>query len=170
MMIRLKYKDLEFPQNPAAVTVKWEKDISERSLLSAGSAVEEIAQKAAKITASGKLFGKDGKKTAAALSALYHDPGAGPLMLPDGTFFYAYFSSLSIKENAAEDSVSYELGFTEEKSGRTYKRTRTFVFAKAGENCFDIAAANCVKTESIMELNGFKTPFDLQEGQRVRIR
>lgn len=62
MMIRLKYKELEFPQNPAAVTVKWAKDISERSLLSAGSAVEEIAQKAAKITASGKLFGKDGKK------------------------------------------------------------------------------------------------------------
>ena len=87
MMIRLKYKELEFPQNPAAVTVKWAKDISERSLLSAGSAVEEIAQKAAKITASGKLFGKDGKKTAAALSALYHDPGAGPLMLPAGTFF-----------------------------------------------------------------------------------
>lgn len=170
MMIRLKYKDFEFLQNPAEISVEKSKDISERSLLSAGSAVEEIAEKAAKITICGRFYGAQSAEAAAKLTALHDDTGAGPLVLPDGEFFSAYFSSLLIKQNAAENSVEYELGFTEEKSGRNYKKRRRYVFAESGENCFDIAAANSVKLEKIMELNGFKTPFDLQEGQRVRIR
>ncbi len=170
MMIRLKYKDFEFPQNPAAISVEKSKDISERSLPSAGSAVEEIAEKAAKITVSGKFYGRQSDEAAAKLTALHDDPGAGALILPDGEFFSAYFSYIRINRNAAENSVEYELGFTENICGKTYKRKRMFVFAESGENCFDIAAANSVKIEKIMELNGFKTPFELSEGQRVRIK
>lgn len=170
MMIRLKYKDFEFEQNPAEISVEKSKDISERSLPSAGSAVEEIAQKAAGITVNGRFYGAGSAETAAKLSALYDDGGAGPLILPDGRFFSAYFTSIYLKQNAAENSVEYKLCFTEESGGGCYKMQRRFVFAKSGENCFDIAYANSVKLEDIIELNGFKTPFDLQEGQRVRIR
>lgn len=170
MMIRLKYKDFEFEQNPAEISVEKSKDISERSLLSAGSAVEEIAQKAAQITVSGNFYGADSGKNAAKLAALYEDDGAGELILPDGRFFKAYFTSLSLNQNAAQNSVQYKLGFTEENGGGCYKRQRSYVFAKADENCFDIAHANSVKLEDIMKLNNLKTPFDVQEGQKVRIR
>ena len=54
-MIRFKYKDFEFPQNPAQIRVERSKEISERSLPSAGSAVEEIAQRAVRITGSGRF-------------------------------------------------------------------------------------------------------------------
>lgn len=170
MMIRLAYKDFEFPQNPAEISVEKSKDISERSLLSAGSAVEEISRKAAHITVSGRFYGEQSAVSAAKLAALYEDTGAGPLILPDGEFFSAYFSSLSLRQNAAENSIQYNIGFTAEKSAKNYKKQRSFVFAENGENCFDIAASNSVKLEKIMELNGFKTPFDITEGQRVRIR
>lgn len=170
MMIKFKYKDLEFLQNPASISVEKSKDISERSLPSAGSAVEEIAKKAAKIIVSGRFFGTEKEEIAAKLAALYDDPGAGPLMLPDGAFFSAYFSFLRIKRNASENSIDYEMEFTEETNSKEYKKMRCFVFAQSGQNCFDIAAANNVMIEDIMELNGFKTPFDVTEGQRVRIR
>lgn len=170
MMIRLKYKDFEFEQNPAEISVEKSKNISERSLPSAGSAVEEIAQNAASITVSGRFYGVGSAQTAAKLAALYDDEGAGPLFLPDGRFFSAYFSSFYTNLNAAENSVEYKLVFKEESGGASYKKERSFVFAKDGENCFDIAYANSVKLEDIIELNGFKTPFDVQEGQRVRIR
>lgn len=170
MMIKLKYKDFEFEQNPAEISVEKSKEISERSLLSAGSAVEEIAQKAARITVNGRFYGAHSGENAAKLAALYEDDGAGELTLPDGRYFKAYFTSLSLNQNAAENSAQYKLCFTEESPGNCYKRLRSYVFAKADENCFDIAYANSVKLEDIIELNGFKTPFDVQEGQKVRIR
>ena len=170
MMIRLKYKDFEFPQNPAEISVEKSKEISERSLLSAGSAVEEIAQTAAKITASGRFFGSAARSAAARLSALYDDSGAGELYLPDGEYYRAYFTDLQLKQNAAEGAVEYSVSFVQDKGGGCYRAGRSFVFAKDGENCFDIAYANQVPVEDIIELNGFKTPFEPQEGQPVRIR
>lgn len=60
--------------------------------------------------------------------------------------------------------------FLKRKAAEPAIKRAQFRFAKDGENCFDIAYANSVKLEDIIELNGFKTPFDVQEGQRVRIR
>ncbi len=170
MMIRFKYKDFEFPQNPAQIRVERSKEISERSLPSAGSAVEEIAQRAVRITVSGRFYGDEASAAAARLSALYDDSGAGELYLPNGEYYSAYFTELDLRQNAAESAVEYSLSFTQEKSGGCYRARRNFVFVKNGENCFDIANATGAAVEDIVKRNGFKTPFDLQEGQRVKIR
>lgn len=133
MMIRLKYKDFEFEQNPAEISVEKSKNISERSLPSAGSAVEEIAQNAASITVSGRFYGAGSAQTAAKLAALYHDEGAGPLFLPDGRFFSAYFSSLYTNLNAAENSVEYKLVFKEESGGAAIKKSAVSFLQKTGK-------------------------------------
>ena len=170
-MIRLKYKDFEFLRNPSVISVEQSKKLSERTLpFSAGSAVDEIALRPARISFSGSFYGSGASAAAARLAALYNDGGAGELFLPAGEYFVAFLSDMRLEFDAQKNALEYSLKFTESGSGKPYKRKRRCVFARAGQNCFDIAFENGVSVDDVVRLNDLETPFSVEEGQAVRIR
>lgn len=169
MFIKLKYKAFEFPENPAEISIDKSKNISARSLPGSGSAVEEVSRGAAVIRISGGFYGADRELSASRLCALHDEYGAGPLYLPGGEFFYAFFSALKLIRNAAECRIDYELVFTEDERYKKARAKRDCTVAAGGENAFDIAARCGCTVEHIVEKNSLKTPFDIIEGQRLKI-
>ncbi len=169
MLIGFTYKNFTLPENPEDISINKSKNINTRSLPGAGSAVDEISGNAAVINVSGRLYGEDREVLAAKLSALHDEYGAGALYLPGGEFFYAYFSQLKLKRNAAQSCIFYELIFVEDEIHKNALAQPDSVIALSGENAFDIASRCGVPVERIVEKNSLKTPFDIEEGQRLTI-
>ena len=168
-LIKMKYKDFEFEKNPQSVEVAKAKKISRRTVFTKGSSVSEIADNAAVITAKGMLYGENAPQLADELERLHDKRGSGMLLLPCGSCYDAYFSSLKLESNAQEGYISYSLEFVENENHRLPCVDFGYTYALKGENAFDIAGRCSVTVESIMKNNDIKTPFDIEEGERLVI-
>lgn len=168
-LIKMKYKDFEFEKNPQSVEIAKTKKISRRAVFSKGDSVCEISGNAAVITAKGRLYGDDAQLIADELKRLHDKRGSGMLLLPCGSCYDAYFSSLELKSGAQEGYIDYSLEFIENENHRLPSVDFGFTYALEGENAFDIANRCSVAVESIMKNNDLKTPFDIKEGERLVI-
>ena len=168
--VKMKFKDFEFPSNPAVIKTELSANVREEPLFQSNSAVYNISRNATVISGEGCLWGEERYTASALLKKLQSGSGAGWLFLPDGSCFNAYFTSLTIKEDAKKGCVSYAFSFTENCSHGKEEYDFGFTLALKNENMFDIAHRCGVAVETLMRLNDFKTPFSIKEGDKVVLR
>lgn len=166
-LLKMRFKDYVFPSNPAGIEILCSKSISESSLINGDFNASENSKNASVIKAEGAFFGEAAQEQLKCLSRLFNEGGEGWLFLPDGRCFQAYFKSLKTSESADKSSISYSLTFVEKSAGRTEDYLFGYTFAQSGENAFDIAARCKISIEDLMDCNCIKTPFDIEEGDRI---
>lgn len=166
-MMKMKFKDFEFPSNPLFVKTEMAQRINESPVISGESHVFRIADRATVIKADGCFWGEDGADASLKLKILMKSRKPGWLFLPDGSCYNAYLSSLDIKEDAKKNAVSYSLSFLEKSPGKSGNYAFAFTYAEENENLFDIAFRCDKKIEDIMRLNDFSNPFAVQKGDKV---
>lgn len=167
---KMKFKDFEFDVNPEKIKTEHSSNISQNPLFGSDSAVYNISRNASVISGEGSFWGEGAAEFSRELKRIREEPDAGWLFLPDGSCFNAFFSFLSITEEAKKDCVSYSFTFTENCNHRKSSYDFGFTYAESGENMFDVAYRSGVSIEKLMELNNFKTPFDIKEGDRVVLK
>lgn len=165
----MRYKGFEFPMNPSVIETKYSGNIKETPLLESDSAVEAASINAAVISGEGSFFGEDAFAFAAELERLSASAESGWLFLPGGGCFDAYLKELTVKTDAKKNEVFYTFKFIENCSHRKNELRLDFVTARDGENLFDIAYRCKAPLEKIMELNDFKSPFDIKAGDKVML-
>lgn len=169
-LMKMKYKDFEFPLNPSVIKVKHSRNISEKSLFDSDSAVYNISKNASVISGEGSFFGEKAFEYAGELEKINKESSSGWLFLPNGSCFDAYFKELTIKSDAKKNDVFYTFTFIENCNHKKNEREIEFVYAKEGENLFDVAYRCGISLETILELNNFKNPFDISVGDKVVLK
>lgn len=166
-MVKMKFKDFEFPSNPLFIKTEMANKINKRSVLSGESKAFYISGNSAVIKADGCFWGKDGADASLRLKAMMESRKAGWLFLPDGSCFNAYMFLLDIKEDAKKSCISHSISFVEKSHCRNDEYNFGFTYADDNENMFDIAFRCDISIEKLMELNDFSNPFSVKKGDRV---
>lgn len=166
-MIKMKFKDFEFPNNPLFIKTEMAQKISESLILSGESTVCSTAEKATVIQADGCFWGDDGADASLKLKMLMKSRKPGWLFLPDGSCFNAFLSSLDIKEDAKKSCISYSVSFIEKCPNKKGGYDFGFTYAQENENMFDIAFRCDKSIEMLMKLNDFSNPFSVKKGDKV---
>lgn len=166
-MVKMKFKDFEFPNNPLFIKTEMAQRINERSVLSGESKVFPVSDRAAVIKADGCFWGEDGSDASLKLKILMKSRKPGWLFLPDGSCCNVYLSSLDIQEDAKKSCISYSISFIEKCNGKKSEYDFGFTYAEENETMFDIAFRCDKSIERLMELNDFSTPFSVKKGDKV---
>ena len=169
-MMKMKYKNFEFPSNPSIMNIKLSENVVEKPLFGGDSAVYGVSHNAARISGEGCFWGKDSIVFSRELKALQKNSSSGWLFLPDGSCYNAFFTALTIKEDARAGCVSYTFSFTENCNHKKDEYDFGFTYALENENMFDIAHRCNTKIEKLMQLNNIETPFSINAGDKVVLR
>lgn len=169
-LMKMKYKNFEFPLNPYVIKVNHSRNIAENPILDSDSAAYNISKNASVISGEGCFFGEKAFYFASELERLSKSDSSGWLFTPNGNCFNAYFKELTIKSDAKRNEVFYSFTFIENCNHNKVKREIDFVYAKKDENLFDIAHRCKVPIEKLLELNNRKNPFDISTGDKVVLK
>lgn len=166
-MVKMKFKDFEFPNNPLFIKTEMSHRIIENPIINGESAVFSVSEKAAVIKADGCFWDKDGADASFKLKTMIKSRKPGWLFLPDGSCYNAFLFSLDIREDAKKNCVSYSIAFIENYPNKKNEYNFGFTFAEDNENMFDIAFRCDKSIESLMKLNDFSSPFSVKKGDKV---
>lgn len=169
-MIKMKFKDFEFPANPAVIKTELSENISEKPIFDNGSAVYNISHNAARICCIGSFWGDERSMFAQQLKMLHDSSTAGWLFLPDGSCWRAFLSELVFTDDAKKNCVSYSVSFIEENSSKADQYDFGFTYALENENMFDIAFRCGKSIEALMQLNDYENPFCVKNGDKVVLK
>ncbi|MCD7797420.1 MAG: LysM peptidoglycan-binding domain-containing protein [Clostridiales bacterium] len=78
-------------------------------------------------------------------------------------------SEFTYELDSRKQGASYTFSFIEDCSHTTANKKFMFSYAFGSENAFDITYRCGVAVDDIMRLNNIKTPFDITEGERLRL-
>ena len=168
--MKMRYKDFEFPSNPAVIKTELSNNVREDPLFGRDSAVYNVSRNAAVISGEGSLWDTDRITVATELKQLHKRGGAGWLFLPDGSCYNAFFTLLTISEDAKKGCITYAFSFTENCDHTETEYDFGYTYAKENENMFDIAFRCNTQIEKLMGLNDFETPFSVNAGDRVVLK
>ncbi len=168
--MRLKYKNFEFPANPASIEFLSSSNCCSKPVFDENSAVENISVNPVKITGEGEFFADSAQEYCSYLQNLLKSKKSGWLFVPSAPPVKAYFTEFKFSKNTKRNSILYFFEFTEDCSGRKAERLFKYTYAEKNENAFEIANRCDVSVNEIMRLNDFKSPFDIPQGSRVAIR
>ena len=169
-MVKMKFKDFEFPNNPLFIKTELAQRIKENPVLSGKSNVYHLSERAAVITADGCFWNDDGADASFKLKMLIKSRKPGWLFLPDGSCYNAYLSSVDIKEDAKKSCISYSISFVEKCPVKNSEYDFGFTYAEENENMYDIAFRCDKSIEKLMEINSFPNPFSVKKGDKVVIQ
>lgn len=169
-MLKMTYKGFKFLSNPEVIDVTLSANVREKPLFGSDSAVSNVSRNAAVISGEGHFWGKDALSASRELKRLQRSSSSGWLFLPDGSCYDAFFSSLTIKEEAQRDCISYSFKFIENCRHTSDDYDFGFTYAEEGENMFDISNRCTVEIETLMRLNNYKTPFSIKAGDKVVLK
>ncbi len=169
-LMKMKYKDFEFPLNPSVIKVKHSRNITENPIIDSDSAVYNISKNASVISGEGSFFGEKAFHYASELERLSKSNSSGWLFTPNGGCFNAYLKEVTIKSDAKRNEVFYTFTFIENCNHKKNQKDIEFVYARKDENLFDIAHRCDVPIEKLLELNNRKNPFDISAGDKVVLR
>lgn len=166
-MIKMKYKDFEFPSNPAVVKTELSENINEKPVLWGAGVVFNMSHNAAKICCEGSFWGSERSISAQRLKILRSRGTPGWLFLPDGSCYYAFLSLLELRDDAKKNCISYSVSFIEAQGVKNGEYNFGFTYAQENENMFDISFRCSVPIEKLMQINHFENPFCVKNGDRV---
>lgn len=166
----MKYKGYEFPQTPSKIEILSNTNVKKSPVFDGRSVVENVSVNPIIVKCSGEFFGKEGRECRDMLSYFLKQSEAGWLFAPELSPIMAFFTAFSYSKGADKNSISYSLEFTECCDSTRGLAVIDYTVCRAGENVFDIANRCSVGEDEIMRLNSFISPFDINEGDTVKIR
>ena len=169
-MIKMRYKDFEFDQNPAQIKVASAGIQAVHPVTGAVSVVDGICRKPTVVSGKGSFFGTDAVCRALLLRELLFSQESGWLFVPSAPPMRAFFTDFTSECNTQKNCVLYTFAFTEDCSERKEKFDFGYTVAEAEENAFDIANRTGVSVDAIMRCNSYPTPFDVQKGDQVMLQ
>lgn len=167
---KMKFKGFSFDVNPDFIEVCRKRSIKEKVLLGGKTKVESGALCPSVIKGSGCFYGDTAYERLALLEMLHQTGGAGWLFLPQGSAYKALFKELTVSFNSAKNRYDYSFVFVECPSDKKAQYDFRFTAADDNENLFHIAHRCRVPVERLLELNDYKTPFDVKTGDRVVLK
>lgn len=168
--MRMKYKDFEFPSNPAEIEIISSSSYSNKSELNGGSIVENLSVNPTVVCGNGEFYGEGSEAYCARLQNMLKDRASGWLFVPSAPPVKAFFTEFKFGKSNKKNAVSYSFKFTEDCIEKEARVKPEYITACEGDNAFEIANRFSVSVNDIMRLNDFKTPFDISEGDGVVLR
>ncbi len=168
--MRMRYRELDFINNPSQWEVKSSQAVKASPARSGRSAVRGAVKNPCVISGSGKVYSEEGEDWCARMSCYSDDGKSGWLFTPLHTPFEAFLTSFSYKKSSGSEAFIYSFEFTEKCDGRGYEAPLDCTVARSGENAFDIAHRCGISVDRLEELNSFIPPFEISEGECIRIR
>lgn len=165
--MRMRYKNFEFPSNPSEIEILSSSACSSKSEIQGGSIVENVSVNPTVVSGSGEFYGEGSEEYCARLQNMLRDRESGWLFAPSAPPIKAFFTEFKFGRNNKKNSVSYTFCFTEDCTNKKAYIPPESITACEGDNAFEIANRFGVSVNDIMRLNDFKTPFDINKGDRV---
>ena len=166
----MKYKDYEFPQTPSKIEILSNTNVSKSPVFDGNSVVENVSVNPVTVKCTGEFFGKEGRECCDMIQNLLKQSDAGWLFAPELSPVKAFLTSFSYSKGVDKNSISYVLEFTECCDSSKGTAVINYTVCRAGENAFDIANRCSIDVETVMKLNDFISPFDINEGDKVMIK
>lgn len=168
--IKMSYRGFCFNANPKTVKAVMKKETEVTLFPFKHGRCREGAQAPITVEGSGSFFGENARAQAQALLSVFKRRGAAYLFSPVLFPIKAVFTSLEFSLDAPKNRIDYRFSFVQESSEKSGSFDFGYTLAEKGENLFDISSRTGVSIESIIDLNGFETPFSVKEGNRVWLR
>lgn len=168
--MKMKFRDFTFPSNPSVIKSTLSSNYNSEPVLGFNSVVENISVNPTVITGNGEFFGDGALEACTYLQRLLREKTSGWLIAPAISPLKAFLTDFEWEKNSKNKSCVYSFKFVEECGEKQEREKMSFVNARQGQNAFDIAYENGVSVDDIMRLNQLKTPFDIQENDRVVLR
>lgn len=167
--IRLQFKDYIFPANPYSVKICGAKTLCDQKAPGWRTTTQEICAEPLAVTVQGELYGKDAREQMHTMLALQRERGSGELCIPYDDSRRVFFEELTFTIAADGEKITYTAVFREDMQTQKKICAITQTTVMDGENLFDIAARCGVALEALIERNGLRSPFDITEGQVIRL-
>ena len=168
--VKMSYGGFTFNANPSSIKTELSKEIVSAVIPFKKSKTGVISKKPATVSGSGSFCGSGAREQAQRLLAVYKKEGADYLFTPVSEPVKAFFTSLVFSVNADKERIDYTFTFTQEESAEKGVCDFGYTVAEKGENLFDISFRTETPLERIVDLNGFKNPFCVREGDRVWLK
>ena len=168
--IKLTYRDYVFPINPKKIEMLSDTKINTTSIFNENSIVENISVNPIVIKCSGELFDEEGRECCDKMQLYMKEQLSGWLFAPEIAPIEAFLTSFSYSKGASNNSISYEIVFTEKCNDKRIRTDIEYTVCKNSENMFEIANLYGISVEQLMKLNNIASPFELQKGDKVVLR
>ncbi len=168
--MNVKYKNFVFPSNPQKIKCDGSSNSHISPIPHKSSAVENVSSNPVKISGSGSFAAALARESCSILMHLLRSKKSGWLFVPGIAPIRAFFTEFIYEVNSKSGICEYSFEFIEDCSNTLERAELSYVTANEGENAFDIAFDNSVSVDDIMALNNLKTPFDINEGDRVALK
>lgn len=168
--IKLTYRDYVFPTNPKKIEMISDTNINTTSIYKENSIVENISVKPVVIKCSGELFEDEGRECCDKMQLYLKEQLSGWLFAPEISPIEAFLTSFSYTKGASNNSILYEMVFTENCNDKKTRADIDYTVCKNSENMFEIANMYDVHVETLMKLNNIASPFELKKGDKVVLR
>lgn len=166
----MKFKNFQWPQNPAELHVARERDIRELRMPFLGGTLQDYGRKKRVVTGAGEFNGSRCLSSYQQLESLFAAGGSGLLSLPGAEPFMATLVSLEKIERSLPNCIAYRFVFWEDQSAAAaIEMTKhSFHICEKNEDLWQIATANGTTVEKLTALNPqIPWPNQLEEGERV---
>lgn len=165
--MKMKFGDFEFPSNPAYLEIISSTNVSSKPVFNENSRVENVSVNPSVVKGNGEFYGDDAEESCSFLQHMLRQKLPAVLFLPSESSLNAYLSEFCFSKSADKSSVCYSFVFTENCNDKKESCDLGFTCAEENDNAFKIANRFGVSVSDIMKNNDFKTPFDINEGERV---
>lgn len=173
-MERMTYRGVVWPQNPARLSVVWQRQLPEHTIPFGDPVFQDLGEQSLTVEGEGIFRGKDAMAKFRALRALQEDGKAGVLKLPGLPAITARLVSLTLVGQYNPDKIGCKFLFREDRAAEAAE-TETdssavggVHTAAAGDNLWSIAWANSTTVEVLTALNPqIQWPGYLPENTKV---
>lgn len=168
--IKMTYRGFCFNVNPDSVKAEFSRAHSTALIFGKRAKPKEICELPSKISGSGKFVGENAREFMQSFYSVYKKGGAAYLFSPVFPPVKAFFTRLDFSIGAGGECINYTFEFIESQNEKKGAFDFGYTLAEEGENLFDISNRTGISVEKIFNLNGFETPFSVEEGDRVWLK
>lgn len=170
-MNKMSFRDFTFRNNPEKIRLVYSKKLKTFRPPNSAAVVQNLGDDLRIVSGSGEFFGEEAFSDFFALADEFAKKDCGVLTLPGFDAFTAQFKNLELVGNGGDGTVGYKFEFWE-VPGEVKETAKNSKYTVVGtESLWDVSAATGVSLQSLLSLNpGIRSPFDLCEGQEVRLK
>jgi prophage DNA circulation protein len=185
----MRFKDFVWPHNPKTYTIEYRRTVRSHKVPFGVSALQDMGRTNRVLCGEGEFAGPGAYDTFKKLAAVFYENAPGMLVHPVWQMSKAYFVALSLKQEPAEDYVSYAFEFWEcaEETGASLMKVSSpagsaaaavsaagtaaqWYTVVAGDCLWTIAARNGTTVEALIALNPqIKNPNLIYAGDSIRL-
>lgn len=183
----MRFKNFVWPHNPRVFEIEFHRVVRSHKVPFGMYALQSMGRSNRVLRGEGEFVGPGAYGAFKKLAAVFCENSPGVLVHPVWQTVNAYFVELSLRQEPAEDFVSYAFEFWECYDGNSTVLTRVspsesgvllcadtpeevWYTAVAGDCLWNIAAANDLTPDALIALNPqIKNPNLIYAGDRVRL-